>query len=311
MIRTTIIGGGAMGLLLCSRLVLSGRKTELIVRTKRQKDELLQSGLTLIDGEERHRIEAGGSDLLRVLTAAEAEQAVSGAGRSPGESRPFSHYLVLAVKQTAITPELVGLIERISGPDTWIVCLQNGIGHVEKLTQRVALNRIWLSVTTEGALKHAAGEVAHTGRGMTWLGSPGGESDPDTLAEQKKWLNCLELAGFRTSLSKNITSRVWQKLLTNAVINPLTAILRVTNGELPSRQDAYILMRTLFEESEALAVKLGIELATDLWEQILTVCRSTSGNRSSMLQDVLAGRRSEIEAISGELLRLAGKSGTP
>lgn len=313
MARITVIGGGALGLLLCSRLALSGQKTELIVRTRRQRDELRHSGLTLVDGEERHRIEAGGTGLLGVQAAEDAE-ANSGENGTTGATMPdplHSHYVVLAVKQTAITPELVRLMERISGPDSWIVCLQNGLGHVEKLLQLVDLNQLWLSVTTEGALRISPAEVAHTGKGMTWLGSPVETVSPEALAKQKKWLNCLELAGFRTSLSKNITSRVWQKLLINAVINPLTAILQVTNGELPSRQDAYLLMRMLFEESEELAAKLKIELAADVWEQILDVCRRTAGNRSSMLQDITAGRRTEIEAISGELLRRAEEVGHP
>ncbi len=192
-----------------------------------------------------------------------------------------------------------------NGPHSWVICLQNGIGHVETLEKFIPANRILLAVTTEAALKHSETEAEHTGRGRTWIGSASPHYNEGAEDAQKKWVKLLEVAGFEAFLSKNITSRIWHKLLVNSIINPLTAILQVTNGELPGLPQAQQLMRALFDEGTALAAALHIELEPDLWEQLLEVCRRTSANRSSMLQDVLAGRPTELDAINGGLLKKA------
>jgi 2-dehydropantoate 2-reductase len=93
------------------------------------------------------------------------------------------------------------------------------------------------------------------------------------------------------------------------VINPLTAILQVTNGVLPELPAALTLMRTLYEEAKELADKLNITLAPDLWEQLLAVSRLTAHNRSSMLQDVQSRRRTELDSITGGLLAKAREAG--
>lgn len=219
------------------------------------------------------------------------------------------HWIVLAVKQTALTSELAEAVQKRMGPHSWIVCLQNGIGHVETLTEFIPEERILLAVTTEGALKRSETQAEHTGRGLTWIGCASPNDNERAEAAQKKWVELLEIAGFEAFLSKNITSRIWHKLLVNAIINPLTAILQVANGELPGLPQAQQLMRALFDEGTALAAALRIELDPDLWEQLLEVCRRTSANRSSMLQDVLAGRPTEINAINGGLLEKAGTLG--
>ncbi|MCZ8511212.1 2-dehydropantoate 2-reductase [Paenibacillus filicis] len=302
MANITVVGGGAMGLLLCAKLALSGQPAELIVRTDRQRDELRQSGLFLVVNGIRRRIETAGEDAPLVVNA--LSDMASSTRQIREMMREEPHYIILAVKQTAVTRELAELTAALAKGKAQIVCIQNGIGHVDKLSAVIPLSDIWLSVTTEGALKRSFTEVEHTGTGTTWIGPAEAciSEAPDGAGMQKSWLDCLLQAGFHALMSNNITSRVWHKLLINAVINPLTAILRIRNGELPERPEACRLMRELFEEGAGLADKLGIELAPRLWDEVLEVCRLTAANRSSMLQDVLAGRRTEIDSISGGLL---------
>ncbi|WP_231587001.1 ketopantoate reductase C-terminal domain-containing protein [Paenibacillus sp. E194] len=101
---------------------------------------------------------------------------------------------------------------------------------------------------------------------------------------------------------------VYQKLLANVIINPLTAVLRIKNGQLLLQEDRLSLMKELFGEAAAVyrAAHISIDEEKD-WERVVQVCRMTSSNSSSMLQDVEAGRRTEIEAITGALIRMADR----
>lgn len=284
------------------RLASAGTPIELIVRRAEQGARLKAEGLTLAAA-------AGGDEApvkvrpaVRLLDGSDAP--VRGADSGEAEE----HWVLLTVKQTALTREFAAALRRSIPEKAYLVCLQNGIGHAELLSEVFPRERILLAVTTEGALKRTDTEAVHTGKGTTWIGSAVSEGGIP-LSRQKKLAALLGAAGFRAEVSNNIQQRVWQKLLMNAVINPLTAILQVPNGELPRLPGVPQLMRQLLGEGEALAQRLGIPLDADLGEQVLSVCRATAANRSSMLQDVLSGRRTEIGAINGGLLREAAALG--
>ncbi|MOA32778.1 putative 2-dehydropantoate 2-reductase [compost metagenome] len=102
-----------------------------------------------------------------------------------------------------------------------------------------------------------------------------------------------------------MNNRIYHKLLINAVLNPLTALFDVKNGELPAHPTRMALMRALYEETALILKGAGMQLESDGWAQIIEVCERTSGNVSSMLSDVRAGRKTEIGAINGAVVRLA------
>ena len=122
-------------------------------------------------------------------------------------------------------------------------------------------------------------------------------------------MQMLELAGFHAVLSKNMEVRIWSKLAINVVINPLTAILRVPNGELLRSAWTRSLMQDLYQEVLQLAVAKGIKLPAELWDTILEVCLATSTNHSSMLQDVEASRQTEVDYLNGSLVTMANELG--
>ncbi|MED4601124.1 2-dehydropantoate 2-reductase [Paenibacillus validus] len=301
--RYTIVGAGALGILFAAKLTAGGYRTELVVRREEQRQRLAQEGITL--GRE-------GEAPLRVFPDVTRIDEPDAGSRGVAEA-PELHYIVLTVKQTDITVQLAENLRSRMGPMSWVVCLQNGIGHAETLATHIPAGRLLLAVTTEAALKRSDTAADHTGQGETWAGpwTPDSSRFQDvsgterSLREktQKNLAIELESAGFRTFLSNDITSRIWQKLLINAVVNPLTAILHVRNGELLQTSGLQDYMRDLLAEGEKVAAALGIQLESGLWERLLQVCRLTATNRSSMLQDILAGRRTEIEAINGSLIR--------
>lgn len=303
MARIVIVGAGAIGLLLAARCRLAGLDVELLVRRREQAERIRSAGVQLKEaagaaaGEQHARLP------VRLLSEA------ARAAEMDGDSAPRqAGYIVLAVKQTAIGAELARQIGCLAGAGGLVVCLQNGIGHIDALEAFIPRERLLMAVTTEGALRLSDCAVAHTGRGTTWIGTAG-EGGAEAARRQKKLQEMLNLAGFDVFVSNNINNRVWQKLLINAVVNPLTAIFGVKNGELLKRPEWLPLMRELFAEGAEVARLEGIRLPDDAWEQVLDVCRRTAGNRSSMLQDLMAGRPTEIEAINGGLLALASRHG--
>ena len=122
---------------------------------------------------------------------------------------------------------------------------------------------------------------------------------------QKMLAEALDHAGIDAKLSNEMSNRLYHKLLINAVINPLTAIYGVTNGDLPQDPMRKKLMAALHAESEAILKAVGWRHDEDSWERLLTICKQTASNESSMLRDVKAGRMTEVDWINGGIAELA------
>jgi 2-dehydropantoate 2-reductase len=118
----------------------------------------------------------------------------------------------------------------------------------------------------------------------------------------------LTSARFNVQIVDDAQSLIWGKLVVNAAINPLTALLRVPNGELLERSSAREMMRTLASEVAQVAEAESIRLPfPDPIAAVEEVARKTAANHSSMLQDVLRGAPTEIDAICGAVVRVAQK----
>ena len=173
-----------------------------------------------------------------------------------------------------------------------VLSLQNGL--VEPIL-RAACARVpaGQGITTEGAFREGA-RVQPAGAGETLL-PPGFEA----VAER------LSAAGFRARIEPAIAAARLAKLLVNVAINPLAALFRVPNGALlepPHR----VLLEALVREAWPVLRQAGLDLDEDAaLARVVAVATATAGNRASMLQDVLAGRRTEIDAITGALLAMA------
>ena len=152
-------------------------------------------------------------------------------------------------------------------------------------------------ITTEGAFRDGV-RVVPAGAGETLL-PPGFEAVAAALAA----------AGFSARVEPDIAAARLAKLLVNVAINPLAALFRVPNGallEAPHR----VLLDTLVDEAWPVLRAAGLQLDADAARaRVHAVATATAGNRASMLQDVLAGRRTEIDAITGTLLAMAAVQG--
>ena len=121
----------------------------------------------------------------------------------------------------------------------------------------------------------------------------------------------LKAAGFKTEVTDSPGQTLWEKAVISAGINTLTALLDVPNGYLVESEEARMLMRDLVVEAAKVASTEGYRFDRSLVEHAETVCRETATNISSMLQDVRAGRKTEIEAISGEIMRRGDLASLP
>src|SRR4029077_4955308 len=192
-----------------------------------------------------------------------------------------------------------GLIPR----ETTILSLQNGLGNIEALRSRLK-NSLLAGSTTEGALSTGPGTVSHTGRGLTFIGDPRGVNT-DITSRIKIAFN---EAGFHTKLSSNIRGVLWTKTIVNAAVNPLSSLTRLRNGKLAQNAQIQEIARRTMDEGILVSHAAGIKLVGDprkLWGKILW---STRANKSSMLQDIERGKRTEIRQLNGALVLYGEKT---
>jgi bacillithiol biosynthesis cysteine-adding enzyme BshC len=295
MLSVHIIGGGSLGLLFAAKLAtLPQVQTTLVVRGHEQCDAVRTNGVELVDP-------SGDTSRTRSFPACVVFADLPIASQVD--------VVLLAVKQTHIDAEFANKLRCAYALDVPIVCLQNGIGHLELLRESGSAEMVIGAVTTEGARKLDLRSVAHTGRGETVIGQPSPSAPPYAMMNQV--VTALNNAGFTTIMTERIDFFIWRKLLINAVINPLTALTRLRNGELLQSPQMLAIIEQMCAELLKLADRAGIHEMDALPQWIRSVCEATAQNRSSMLQDVLAGRATELPAISGRLLEFAEQCALP
>lgn len=183
-----------------------------------------------------------------------------------------------------------------------VLLLQNGMGAWEPLqTQRPDIHWL-LGTTTEGVHRPADGRIIHAGRGETWLGSLVDKDFSLASAWVRNWRDQRLLL----RADPNILVHLWRKLAINCVINPLTVLEDCPNGELLQRDRTREQMAALCTEVRQVLRARAPQLDTpQLLPDIQRVAQLTGANISSMLQDYRRGRETEIEFITGFLVRQA------
>lgn len=293
-----IVGAGSLGLLYGGKLLAAGNEVRFWTRTSAQADLLSRDGVTIVEQDGKIHIQP---DQIQAKPINELSYTWE---RTPGE------WLLLMVKQTSID-EFIHEVGPLKDHVMNIACFQNGMGHLERLQAALPHSLICSAITTEGA-KRAQYQVTRAGTGETRLGRRNIHVEASDSIEDKRTFTLsrlLQQAGFDCTVSNEIDKLIYRKLLINAVINPLTAIWRVPNGELIIKEERKRFMRQLYDETWEIYSANGIQLDQDMWEQLISVCHSTASNTSSMLADVLQGRGTEIGSINGHIVRMAQKSG--
>jgi 2-dehydropantoate 2-reductase len=210
--------------------------------------------------------------------------------------------LVVVCVKSYSTEDACKDIKELVGPSTSVLTLQNGIGNIQILDDSFGPEKIVGGVTNHGATLMGDGHVRHAGKGDTVIG----RADGRVLGAVRDIAGILTKAGFDTKVSKDIDSVIWSKLVINVGINALTAITRLNNGMLTEYDECRSLLRSAVGEAVKVVKRKRIKLMyDDPIQKVESVCKATSANVSSMLQDVLGNRRTEIDFINGAIVRQA------
>jgi len=214
--------------------------------------------------------------------------------------------LILLCVKSFHTKAAVEKIMPLLDPETKILTLQNGIGNVEIISELAGEQRVIAGVTNQGSTLIDIGKIHHAGRGETIIGSVDGKT-PVALREIREIFNKV---GLECKMSRDIKSLLWSKLIINVGINALSAITRLANGKLIEYEGTKRILRDAVTEATRIAKRKRIKLIfDDPLAKVEAVCEDTQNNLSSMLQDVLKNRRTEVEFINGVIVRLACELG--
>ncbi len=211
--------------------------------------------------------------------------------------------LVVAVKSFA-TRDALAPLRGILAPHALIASVQNGIDNAADARAALPGYRVVGGSTMFGAIKLAEGHV----RPVVVSGATIFERDDSAAPTSDDLAAAFVAAGLDARVVDDIAPVLWRKLVVNAAINPLGALVRRPNGAIASDPDLSELGKGLAREAGAVALAAGVDVG-DPWEAVEAAARATAANRNSMLQDLDAGRPSEIEAIAGAIVRSAADHG--
>jgi 2-dehydropantoate 2-reductase len=279
MFKIALIGPGALGCLLAASFFEAGEEVVLVDYRPERIRRLREQGIQVrtLDGREK---------LAPVPIAPPLEAGL--------------RTLVVVTVKAHQTRNAAQSLPALAAPDGLVLTLQNGLGNLEEMAAAVGPERLLAGVAFLGVTRRGEGQVVHAGAGPIFIGAPPGSRAPQAEVEQVAAL--FRRAGWDCRTHPDIETLLWEKLLVNVGINPLTALLRVPNGALLELPEAWELAVAAAREAQAVALATGIPLDIDLAERLRQVCLATGGNRSSMLQDVLAGRPTEIEALNAQVV---------
>lgn len=215
--------------------------------------------------------------------------------------------LIICVKSYD-TKDAIIKAKNLVGTDTLVLTLQNGLGNLEILGEVVGQEKVLGGVTNQGATLLGTGHLRHAGKGETVIGRIDGKT-PVQLRQIREIFN---KAGLETRISRDIKGLIWSKLIINVGINALTAITRLNNGRLVEFPGTRKILRDAVTEAVKVAKKKRIKLIyDDPLAKVEAVCEATAGNVSSMLQDVLKKKRTEIDFINAVIVREGQSLGIP
>lgn len=213
--------------------------------------------------------------------------------------------IVLCLKSFNIATAIKQIARNIN-PHCLIILAHNGMGTLEDVESLLPCQQVILAMlTTHGCLRNAPLAITHTGLGQTDIGLLSGELS-STI--QQQLTSRLNDALPQVSFHQDIVNKQWLKLAINCVINPITAISNIENGEV-NKPKFTEQINALLTEITNVSKTENIDLVlNDLHVIVRNVAQATAKNSSSMRSDVLAGRSTEIDYINGYIHRLGEKN---
>jgi 2-dehydropantoate 2-reductase len=269
------MGAGAVGCYYGGMLARAGHQVMLIGRTK-HVEAIRQHGLLMDTTGFRAHVPVGASTQVSDIQDAS---------------------LVLCCVKSSDTENAATMMAPFVGPDATVLSLQNGVDNAERLRAQL-LHTVYPAVVYVAVEMMGPGHVKHHGRGEIVVG-------PSAMSTEM--LEDFANAGVPVQVSENVAGELWAKLILNCAYNAMSAITKLPYGVLFENEGARDLMRLVVNECLAVAQRESITLRDDSWEGVERIAATMSGQFSSTAQDLMRGRRSEIDHLNGYIVR-SGKS---
>jgi 2-dehydropantoate 2-reductase len=285
--RIAIMGTGDIGMRYGAALVMAGEDVTFIARSNLEK--IHTEGITL------HSTQA----LSRMLTPEARERLKEDtltlrvkATNNPAEVGPVD--LLMFCVKTYDLEAAAAQAKSMVGPDTVVIPVQNGVGIAERLTS-------FFGDAVVGGTDYAGPKLIF------------GELGGGTSQRTQRILDTFKKAGFTAvELNEDIQVPIWEKFVTICATSGVCAVTRLPKGPIWDCPETKALWRGVMDEAHAVAIAKGIRLADDLVESLMKILDTYPPTaKSSQLQDIEAGRRLEIEDLSGAAVRLGKNSACP
>ena len=195
----------------------------------------------------------------------------------------------------------------IIGPETYLMTLQNGSGHEDMLGKFVPQEHIIIGTTQHNASVAGFGVTKHGGSGMTHMGCVTGD-----VKRLQKFADAFTACGLDADVSDGVQKMIWNKMFTNVSASALTGALQVPLGFISADEHAWKLCCQLIREAVDVAAALGMDFDYDeKVAEVKAVCDKSPNGLTSIYADLRDGRRSEVDTISGSIVRAGVKAGVP
>lgn len=282
--RVAVLGAGAMGSIFGAALARSGADVAFFDNRAEVAEAINRDGLRL-------------SGVLGDITLrAPATTDVGALGKVD---------VALVLVDSTATAEVAAIAAQCLDAAGYALTLQNGIGNWEALAERLGVQRVLAGSTFNSGASLGPGRTAHTNLGPTVIGEIDGRISERASAIARLF----ESAGLPFEVSDNVVGHVWSKFVHNCAINPVAALTGLRSGEIARTKAAASILDGLLEEILAVVAAVGIELPeADPGKHIRDHCWERY-NAPSMLQHLQSGRRTEIDALNGALVRRAKELG--
>lgn len=284
--RIAVIGAGAMGSIYGGRLSLHN-DVFLIDTNQAVVDQINNQGL---------KIQENGEDITFHPTALTSTQ-----GQKPMD-------LVILFVKALFSKAALAANQGIIGPDTYLMTLQNGSGHEDLLEEFAPKDHIIIGTTEDNGAVLACGHVRRGGIGKTNIGM----LTDDTAHFLPKLKETLDSCGFVGCIHENIQQLIWNKLFTNVSLSALTGALQVPMGFIADNDHAWNIAKKLIHEAVEVAHGLGLKAdEAEITEKVRLTSINSPEGITSICADLKNGRRTEVNTISGSVVRAAEKCGVP
>ncbi len=282
--KIAVIGAGAMGSIYGGHLSLCN-EVYMIDTNEAVVEHINREGI---------RLEENGTTNLYTPKAATSSYGL-----------PEMDLVILFVKALFSKAALAGNKSMI-GPNTRVLTLQNGSGHEDILREFVDLDHIIIGTTEDNGAVLGMGRIRHGGVGRTNVGMLTEDKDGFLLRLKESFDN----SGFQIKIHENIQQLIWEKLFTNVSLSAVTALLQVKIGFIGENEYAWNLTRSLVHEAVEVAHAMNLEAdEVEILEQVRAVTVHSPEGVTSICADIKNGRKTEVDTISGSVVRAAKKAG--